>query len=255
MAATILLAAVLALQGSATASDVRAAVWAALQPALPFPAATDRNEPVDGSETARWVVRRAAGDEAPLVAEVLANPLNREAQVAAVKDMEAIQREVLGAERRAQAELDRAMSDVRERGGSRQIHGVTLDDEGVAGERADAESTLAVEVDDVMDEDAATITAAEPPAVTERPGAFLVRVPARTVEAEGPDGRAHYYPAEARLYFTASAPSVVPAAAGTFIVRVVPPAGGLTVVVVRGNQALVEQVLERADWSLLASRR
>lgn len=239
---------------------VQDAVWEAVQPALPFPAATERNEPVDGSATPRWVVRRGDAEQVPLVAEVMANPLNREVQQTAVQDMAAIQREVFAAERRAQAEVERAIDDVRATGKSVSVRGISLNDEGVAGDRADAESRLSIEVMTDAKQHTASVVSVEAPTfiTTVRGPAWVVRVPARAVElsAASDDVRAHYYAAEALVYFDTVRPVLIESPAHTFAVRAEPRAGATAVVVVlRGNSQLVEQVLAKADWSRITAPR
>lgn len=257
MLPALVLAAALLAQ-AAVPADLEDAVWEAVRPALPFPAATDRNEPIDGSSTARWVVRRAHADERPLVAEVIANPLNRETQERAADDMAAIQREVLAAERRAQAEFDRALGETRASGRPTAVRGVTLDDEGVAGERADAEAGMTIEVETGHAEHVATIHGVDAPAIgNDVPGAaWVMRVPARTVRPSSADRdpQAHYYPAQAIVYFSADRPTVTEATPGVFTVHAPATAGDVVAVVLRGNRELVDSVIAGADWARLSAR-
>lgn len=255
----LLLAAALAIQAPAS-TDVENAVWDVVRPALPFPAATARNEPEDGSESARWIVRRAAADEGALVAEVLANPFNRETQDVAVQDMAAIQREVVAAERRAQMEFDRALNDVHETGTPVTVRGVSLNDEGVAGDRADAESRVTIEVEIEGAAHVARIEGTETPTIRAHAdgASWIATVPARIVErgASADDTRPHYHPAQAIVYIGAAKPVVTSAAPRAFSVRATPRAGASAViaVMVRGNRGLVDQVITKADWSRIAER-
>ncbi len=244
-----LLVAALVLQ-AAPPADLREAVWAAVQPALPFPAANDRDEPVDGSEGARWIVRRVA--DGSLVVEVLAKLFNRDARATAVQDMAAIQREDIAAERRAQAEFDRAIGNVRETGVPVDVRGVTLSDEGLAGDRADAESRLTIDVEVSSAERTLAIAAAAAPRLADqaRGAAWVITTPARLLpEAERP----RYHAAEAVLAFAAVAPSIEAAGAGRFTVRAAPrdAAAPLVLVTLRGNGSLIDQVLARGEWTRL----
>lgn len=246
----LLLAAALLTQ-TAVPAELREAVWAAVQPALPYPAATERNEPIDGSDRARWVVRRVPAAEGALVVEVLANPLNREAQDAAVQDMAAIQREVFAAERRAQVEFDRALGEVRETGQPVSVRGVTLSDEGLAGDRADAESRMVVEIAVPGAEHVVSIAAADAPrfAATTHGATWVIKTPWRSLP--GPDGRTHYYAAEALVFFGAAKPAIGEKGPQLYTVRATPREGAssFTLVTLRGNHDLVDDVLARADWS------
>jgi hypothetical protein len=239
-------------------AEVRSAVWEAVHPALPFPAATARNEPEDGSDSARWIVRRATADEGALVAEVLANPFNRETQTVAVQDMAAIQQEVIAAERRAQLEFDRALSDVHETGTPVTVRGVSLNDEGVAGDRADAESRVTIEVEVGRAEHVTRIEGADAPAIRAHAdgAAWVATLPPRTVDSGSSSdaARAHYHPAQAVVYFGATKPTVAESAPRAFSVRATPRAGvdAVIAVIVRGNRALVDEVLAKAQWSRLA---
>lgn len=250
--ALVLAAAVLA--QAAAPADLQQAVWDAVQPVLTFPAATDENVPVDGSTSARWIVRRARADEGSLVAEVIANPLNREAQTQAARDMAAIQQEVFAAERRAQAEFERASREARQTG-SAIVRGITLDDEGVAGDRADAEERMTIEVESRA-EHVARIEAVEAPAVKESAsgGVWIVTVPAREVRA--PDASpARYFPAQAIVYLASARPVVNSGPAQIFTVRATSAdRGAVVAVTLRGNRDLIDAVVARADWSRVASR-
>lgn len=251
----VLLIAALLMQAVAP-TDVRDAVWAAVQPALPFPTANDRDEPVDGSDSARWIVRRVAA-EGPLVVEVLANPFNREAQATAVQDMAAIQREVVAAERRAQVEFERAIGSVRETGVPVDVRGVTLSDEGLAGDRADAESRLTVDVEVSSVERTLSVAAAVAPRIADeaRGAAWVITTPARVLPESG--GRTRYHAAEALLAFAAGAPSIDAGVSGRFTVRAAPrdAAAPLVLVTLRGNGTLIEDVLARGEWARMAAVR
>ncbi len=228
--------------------DLREAVWDAVRPALAFPAATERQEPVDGNATARWIVRRARSDEGALVAEVIANPLNPETQTRAAWSMAAIQQEVFAAERRAQVEFERAREAARRSGASVAVQGITLDDEGVAGDRADGEERMTIEMDTRRVEHASHIDAVDAPTVRDNvSGApWLVKVPAREVQRDG-ESRAQYYPAQAIVYFASAKPIVNETGQRLFTVRAT--GDNVVAVILRGNSGLIDEVIARADWS------
>jgi hypothetical protein len=253
--ALILFAALLA--QAAAPADLKEAVWDAVHPALPFPAATEQNEPVDGSATARWLVRKAQADEEALVAEVVANPLNRDTQERATQDMAAIQKEVVAAERRAQVEFERALDNTRASGQATTIRGITLDDEGIAGERADAESAMTIEVPSARD---VTIDAVDAPTLKESAAGapWIVRVPARVVEkASGGRATAHYYPAEAVIYLASTKPTITEAPRHVFNLRATPanPGSVPVVIVLRGNGELIDAVIAKSNWSRLGGSK
>jgi hypothetical protein len=239
---------IVALLAQAAQANLADAVWSAVQTALPYPAATAQDEPVDGSTTARWIVRRAHADEGALVAEVIANPLNADVQARAAEDMAAIQQEVFAAERRAQVEFERARESARQSGAPVAVQGITLDDEGLAGDRADADERMTIEVETGRAEHVTRIHAGDAPAIGEgtRGATWIVTVPARQLTRSG-DPRPRYLPAEAIVFFAAARPSINEAAQRVFDVRVV--ADVVVAVILRGNAVLIDQVLARADWS------
>ena len=77
---------------------------------------------------------------------MLANPLNDANQLRAERAMAQIQDNIESAARRAAAQYDRAVAEAKRTGRSQDVDGVTLNDEGVAGEKIDAESHVAIEV-------------------------------------------------------------------------------------------------------------
>ena len=81
-----------------------------------------------------------------LLIEVLANPLNSVNQLRAERAMAQIQANIESAQRRAEAQYERAISEAKRTGKSQEVDGVTLGDEGVAGAKIDAESHVAIEV-------------------------------------------------------------------------------------------------------------
>lgn len=231
-------------------------VWNAVRPALPFPAATPDNTPVDGSAAARWIVRRASADEGPLVAEILANPLNRDVQARATRDMAAIQQEVFAAERRAQVEFERAREAAKQSASPVAVDGITLDDEGVAGDRADANERVVVEAESASAAHAVRVEAAEIPRLAETPppgAAWVVVAPAAETRPDGQTS-ARFYASQALVFFSASKPVISELAPHVFTVRTTPAGSDAIVVTLRGNAELVDDILQRADWSVISKR-
>lgn len=229
------------------------ALAAAVRPALPYPGASADGElPADNSATSRWfVVWPASPDETRIV--VKANPLHPDTQKAGAAAMDDINAAVVAAERRAQQAYDNAIEQLRRTGKGSELEVITLDDEGIAGERIDAELEVVIELQPA---ESFAIESSEAPVVGDGPGgaAFSVSVGPNTFRrTSGDDRREHFRAAEVRLYFGA-VPRATVARDGDeprYRVTIAPPAGGFAVVI-RGNEALVRQIASDADWSRLA---
>jgi hypothetical protein len=246
-------------QTVATPEACRTALLETFLPLLPYPAATEANTPADSSTAPRWIVRRPGTDEAPVVIEVMANPFNVDNQRQAERDMAFIREAVFAAERRAQAEYERLVEASRRTGTGRDLAGITLDDEGVAGERADGEAH--VEVACLAGVETGAIgSSVEPSVAPGVAGGWVVSVPANEFRAVDRDGgvRVRYRAAEVRLYLgLASLPTVsrrqaldlfdITVRARTDQAAVAQPHG--VTVILRGNEALVAQLARDADWT------
>lgn len=230
-------------------------IVAALRPALPFPAASiDRELPEDNSAASRWfVVWPTTPRDTRIV--VKANPLNVEVQRAGAEAMHRINESVAAAERRAQAAYEKALDEMRRTGTASDIEGVTLDDEGVAGERIDAELELVIEWHAAAPFE---IEAGEPPQVA--PGAngpaWVVSVPAQVYTVETMAGtREHFRAAESWLLFGALDRPVVVERPDKAVYGVsVTAAPGAFAVLLRGNAELLNEVRQEADWAALVPR-
>ncbi|MGE3274855.1 MAG: hypothetical protein AB7O67_07070 [Vicinamibacterales bacterium] len=236
----------------------RAAVRETFGPLLPYPAATRTNVPEDGTAGARWIVRWAPVDEMPLAIEVLANPYNVDNQLRAERDMAAIREAVFGAEQRAQAEYERLLDEVRRTGKAADVDGVTLDDEGVIGERADADAH--VEIACLMGADTDALGSAVAPSVAPGPdGGWMLRVPAHeyTERTDAGDTRRRFRPAEVRLYAGLPSAPVVSRRGDRDLfdlaVAGAPAPEGAVTVILRGNEALVGELAAAADWARLSA--
>lgn len=234
-------------------ADLREALKEALAPALPFPAARPDGTPETGGADAVWTVRWAPPDE-PRV-EVLANPLNDENRRRALAAEQAIQKAAMQAQRRSQADYEQALSDFQRTGRTSEIREISLRDDGVAGERYDAESQLTVSAERIdTPRTLAVAGGSRPEAVAVAPDASAVlRVPASTYLEEGPDGvpgALRYAPEQAWILvggLAADPPSGPDAASPDVTVSPVDRRGGV-LVWIRGNAELVEQIVTRGAW-------
>jgi hypothetical protein len=247
----IAVAGMLALQPAAGMERLIAAV----RPVLPFPDARAGGDlPIDNSAASKWfVVWPGAPDETRII--VRANPLHPDVQQASAEAMEAINAAVAVAERKAQAAYDRALEQLRKTGKAGELEPVTLDDEGVAGQRIDAELEVTI---DLTPATSFEIDGDEAPAITAGAGGptWIVSVTAHTYSAgEGKERREQFRAAESRLLFgVPSRPDTTRLRdAPRFRVAITPSATAFAVVI-RGNATLVAALTSEADWTLLAAR-
>lgn len=229
-----------------------AALIATLRPVLAFPAASADGElPADHSPRSKWfVVWPTTPDDTRIV--VKANPLHPEIQKAGAEAMTGINAAVAAAERKAQAAYDKALEELRRTGKGSDIEAITLDDEGVAGERIDAELELVIELQPAASFEIASSQSPEVAAGT-RGATWMVVIPANTYRAKrGADLREHFRPAEARIYFgVPSKPEIARKSDEPVFSVTVPATTGGFAVGIRGNEALLKQLIGAADWSNL----
>jgi hypothetical protein len=219
-----------------------------VRPVLPYPPADDTGDlPQGNSAESRWFVIWPTADDPRVV--VRANPLHPEVQKSVADADARIQEAVIASERKAQASYERAMEELRRTGTtSAPIDQIALDDEGVAGERIDAQLELALEVDaSPRSFDIATSAA---PVVTQlTPGIWAVQIRENSYRDTTPDGmRQRFRPAEARVYVGLSAPPAVTHAGDDRFSVAIPRAERSFGVSIRGNSQLLEEVLLKADW-------
>lgn len=132
-------------QDTTLTDRVMQAVRATLAPALPYPASdADGALPANGKSDAPWMVRPIQPGERTL--RILANPLNEEHQRRAARAMAEIEASIEAAQRRAEAQFERAIAEAKRTGRSQDVDGVTLADEGIAGAKIDAESHVTIDV-------------------------------------------------------------------------------------------------------------
>lgn len=238
---------------------VMAAMRAAVMPALPFPESDDEGSlPKDGKTTEAWMVRpHAAGDRS---IEVIANPLNLANQQRATKAMAQIQASLESAQRRSEAQYERAIAEAKRTGRSQDVDGVTLSDEGLAGARIDAEAHVTIDVEFNQPAYSFTVTSSMAPSPSRTitiPGAVaVITVPSnvyRQKTATSSDER--FCPAETLLFFGGlHAPDVDEHANDSFTVTAsaaaaeTRPGVRSMVVRLRGNDTLIAQILRGSDW-------
>ncbi len=229
------------------------ALVAAVRPALPYPgASSDGDFPADNSAEPKWfVLWPRTPDETRII--VKANPLHPETQKLAAIAMGRIQEAVIAAERRAQASYDRALDELRRTGTATDIDGISLDDEGSAGERIDAELELVIELSEPH---TFSVTSGVAPVVAAGRGGptWTFTIPAHTYRAtRGDDLREHFRAAETVLYFgIAARPDVTSRGDDpAYTVSVLSASQGVAVVL-RGNEQLLKEVAATANWARLA---
>ena len=226
-------------------------LMAILRPVLPYPSADENGDlPVGGSAESKWFVIWPSRDDARIV--VRANPLHRDTQAAAAEAMGRIQEAVVAAERKAQAEYDRALEELRRTGKGTDLDGISLDDEGVAGERIDAELELTIELD-AAPASFEIATASEPSVTVTTSGAqVVVQIAANTYRDTTTGGaRQRFRPAEARIFVGMSArPTIARRDTNRFAVTLPAPVSGFAVIL-RGNETLLHSVLSTANWARL----
>jgi hypothetical protein len=248
-----------AAQDEALTARVMTAVRAAMAPALPFPASDEEGSlPAGGNTTALWMVRPLQpGDRA---IEVIANPLNEVNQARATRAMAQIRSAIESAQRRAQAQYDRAVAEAKRTGRSQDVDGVTLSDEGIAGARIDAESHVTVEVafnQTLYRFQAASSVEPAPSRQVSIPGAAaVIGAPSNVCRGDADEER--YCEAESQVYLgRVSVPAVERRGDSRYEVTAGATASGngpavaSMVVRVRGNDALIADILRQTDWNSL----
>jgi hypothetical protein len=247
-------------QATADGDRVMSVVRAALAPALPFP---DTDEaglvPANGSPEPLWMVRVREPGERSI--EVMANPLNALNQARATRAMAQIGAAIDAAQKRAELQYERALSEAKRTGRSQDVDGVGLSDEGVAGERIDAEAHVTIDVDFNQPSYVFAVASAVAPAASRQvaiAGAVaVITVPSnvfRAGTARGAEER--FCPAEAMVYFgTLAPPDVRERSESGYEVTAAAAATGGTAAVrtlairLRGNELLIADLLQKADWN------
>ena len=247
-------------EGGPYEERVMTAVRGAVMPALPYPESDAGGVlPNDEKSTDAWMVRpHAAGDRA---IEVIANPLNLANQQRATRAMAQIQESLESAQRRSEAQYERAVAEAKRTGRSQDVDGVTLSDEGLAGARVDAESHVTIDVEFNQPAYSFTVASSIAPSASRTvtvPGAVaVITVPSnvyREKTAASTDDR--FCPAETVVFFGAvHAPDVSERSRNAFTMTAAgtsaenPPAVRSVVVRLRGNETLIAQIVRGSDWT------
>jgi hypothetical protein len=227
----------------------------ALRPVLPFPAAApDGATPATGGADSKWFVVWPT-DPTDTSVIVKANPLHPDTQKAGATADGPIQAAVVQAERKAQAAYERAVAELKRTGKiSAELNGISLEDEGIAGEKIDAELELTIDLEPGARP--FEVTSSQPPAVAAGTTGmtWVVTIPANTYrEPSGPDTREHFRAAEARLYFGGLARPTVSKRDDRLRFSVAPtPTSDTFTIMLRGNETLLQSVLITVDWSRVA---
>jgi hypothetical protein len=231
------------------------ALVAAVRPALPFPAAVaDGATPATGGADQKWFVVWPS-DPGDTSIVVKANPLHPDTQKAGATAEGPIQAAIIRAERKAQAAYERAVDEMKRTGKiNAELSGISLEDEGIAGERIDAELELTIDLEPGAR--SFEVISSQTPAVAAGTTGmtWLVTIPANSYrETSGPDTREHFRAAEARLFFGAlPRPSVSRRDdRPRFSVTVAQTTDSFTIML-RGNEQLLQGLLSTVDWSGVA---
>ena len=246
-------------QDEALAARVMSAVRAAVAPALPFPDSdADGSLPVGANTTSLWMVRPLRSGDRTI--EVLANPLNEIHQARATRAMAQIDQAITSAQRRADAEFERAVAEAKRTGRSQDVDGVSLNDEGLAGARIDAESHVTIEVLFNQPSYRFAITSSVEPSTARQiavPGAVsVIGVPSNVFRGE--KDLEQFCEAQYHVYMgSVAAPEVRRHIDHGFEVTAgaTPSenANRVTSLVIRlrGNEALMADILRKGNWGVL----
>lgn len=246
-----------AAQGTADGDRVMAAVRAALVPALPYPDTDDTGAmPATNSPVPLWMVRPLQTGERSI--EVSANPLNEVNQARAARAMAQIGVAVDAAQRRAELQYEHAVAEAKRTGRSQDVDGVSLSDEGVAGARIDAEAHVTIDVDFNQPAYAFDIESGVAPSPSRQVAiagtVAVITTPSNVFRTKGAERTEEKYcAAEALVYFGAvSAPEVRERSEHAYQVTATAVPGGTAqslVVRLRGNEALIGEILGKTDWN------
>lgn len=251
-------------QDEALPGRVMGAVRSALAPVLAaFPATDDSGAvPADGRSDAPWIVRPVQPGERTI--EILANPLNEDQQRRAAKAMADIEASILAAQRRAEAEFERAVAEAKRTGRSQDVDGISLSDEGVAGAKIDAESHVTIdvlfnqpsyrfEVASAIEPGPDAVLAAALPG-----GTFLVNIPAHTYR-DRQTKIERYCERETQIYLGQVAAPDVQKRPDSSIYEIgarsvaAPSSSAVSSLVlrIRGNPLVIDDLLTKSNWASL----
>jgi hypothetical protein len=259
IAIVTLLCATAAFAQDDTETRVMSAVRTAMKAALPF-SDTDKSGvfPADSRTEPLWMVRPPEpGDR---MFEVIANPLNEANQLRAARAMAQIQTNIESAQRRAAVQYEHAVAEAKRTGKSQEVDGVTLADEGIAGQKIDADSHVAIEVAFNQASYKFELASSVEPAPSTQlsiPGAVAVlAVPSNTYRDDLLKSD-RYSEAQSLVFLGRTAvPAVAKRADNSYEVSAtaIPPqdaAIASLVLRLRGNDVLIADLLRKTDWNAL----
>lgn len=237
---------------------VMTAVRAALAPALPFPDTDESGTvPADNRPDSLWMVRPLQPGERSI--EVMANPLNAINQARATRAMAQIGAAIDAAQRRAELQYERAISEAKRTGRSQEVDGVGLSDEGVAGARIDAEAHVTIDVDfnqPAYSYPVESSVAPAPSRVLVVPGAVaVITTPSNTYRLRSAQRTEERFAQADTIVFLGAVgmPDVGERSEHAFEVAATAaqPAAGLGSLTLRfrGNEVLIADLVSRADWA------
>jgi hypothetical protein len=149
-------------------------------------------------------------------------------------------------------QYERAISEAKRTGKSQDVDGVTLSDEGVAGARIDAESHVAIEVVAGEPSFKLAIESSVQPAPSTQvviPGAAVIAMPSNTFR-DGGTGIERYAEAQTLVFLgRAVSPEVQKRADYQF--EVLAATSPMMVIRMRGNEALIAELLRKTNWKSL----
>jgi len=245
-------------QDEALTTRVMTAVRAAVSPALPFPGTDDTGSlPADGKYDGPWLVRPVQHGERSI--QVIANPLNLAHQLRAERAMAQIEQSIESAQRRADAQYERALAEAKRTGRSQDVDGVTLNDEGLAGARIDAESHVTIDVWFNQPSYRVEIASSVEPGPAREvsiPGAVsVIGVPSNVFRVEQDQER--FCEAEFQVYLGQVAAPEVSHRDGRYTVTAAASSSAtgkpVTAIVIRlrGNETLLADILRKGNWAVL----
>ena len=232
---------------SREATRLAAALREAVAGVLDVPESLPDGTPRDGRAEAPWLrVPASVPDEAAV--SIVANPLHPGQRARALEAERQIQQAARASQDASQRDYDRAV-DAFSRGlpTPDRLREISLDDEGVAGERYDAESELIVQA--TWQEGPLVLTRQGPSAPG--PVASLGRPWVCVAAASGEYGRpARYAPTELWVGVGVSAaPSIRALSDTTFELTLGPsPNGPWVLLQAQGDRALIETLIADAPW-------
>jgi len=229
------------------AGRLAVALREAVAGAIDAPESDPDGTPPDGRAAAPWLrLPAASADDA--VVTIVANPLHPEQRARALQAERDIQQAARASQEASQRDYDRAV-DAFARGVPTpdRLREISLDDEGVAGERYDAESELVVRAAWQQGLHVLTRNGPSLPDTVPSDGRPWVLAAASAGEYGSP---LRYVPTELWVAVGVSqAPAIRALSATSFEVTLGEATGGPWVLIhARGHRALVESLLAAAPW-------